>query len=305
VSLLNDFYSYDLKTKYFSKIIPSGVFPTPRSGTKLSVSSSFIYLFGGYTQKDGEYFSDLYKYEISTNFSKKVELSGDPLEGLVDHTMVSYSKYLYIYGGKTQKYVSKSLFRVNLEKFLSRNLKFSGDIPTPRFGHTADIYNSNMYIFGGWNGFETLDELFYFSMISNIWYEVRLVCGMKPKGRYRHSSVIINRSLFIFGGVDQNQKKFNDLFEFLLDKNEWKLIETSGNIPSARSFHQMGKHENWIFVFGGHDDKKLNDLHYLIIGNGQDIGFEKIPDSKRKKSVNMFENEVNLRIFRVLKKNSR
>ena len=296
-TILNDFFSFDLKTKSFTEIKPSDTFPTPRSGTKLSINSSNIYFFGGYTNKDGDYFSDIYKYDILTNSSKKIELSGDLLEGLVDHTMVSYNKYLYIYGGKTLKYLSKSLYRINLEKFHALNLKYSGDIPTPRFGHTANVYNSNMYIFGGWNGFETLDELFYFSMISNIWYEIRLISGIKPHSRYRHSSVILGKSLFIYGGVDQKQKKFNNLHEFLLEKNEWKLVETTNDGPTARSFHQMGNYENRIFIFGGSDDKKLNDLYYLIIGNEQDMGFETIPDNKSCKNLSLFEDEVILRVF--------
>lgn len=262
----------------------------------MASNGSNIYIFGGHTNKEGV-LSDLYKYEISNNILSKIELSGDVLQPLVDHSMLSYNKYLYIYGGKTQSTLSKSLFRINLEKCNTRNLKYSGDIPTSRFGHTANIFKSNMYIFGGWNGFETLDELFYFSVISNIWYEVRLVIGAKPKGRYRHSSVIVGKSLFIFGGVDQKQKKFNDLFEFIIERSEWRLVETKGSLPTPRSFHEMGSFENRIFIFGGVDDKKLNDVYRIIIGREQEKGFETIPDNKSLKSMDLFENEVFSIIF--------
>lgn len=219
-------------------------------------------------------------------------MTGDVLDPLVDHSMVLYEKYLYIYGGKTPKYLSNNLFRLNLEKNQVTNLKYSGDIPTPRIGHSADVYKANMFVFGGWNGQETVDELFYFSLISNIWYEVRLLCGVKPKGRYRHSSLIFERSLFIFGGIDQKQHKFNDLHEFRLEKNEWRSVEVRGLImPSPRSFHQTLCLENRMFLFGGTDDKKLNDF-YLMVLPSKGAGFEAIPD-KGLNSVSLFEDEVN------------
>lgn len=264
--MLNDLHSYDIKSKTFSKIQSSGSPPSPRSGCKICRILQNIYFFGGYMSKENEYFNDFYKYDIVANKFEKMILSGDSIEGLVDHIMVPFNKYLYVYGGKTQKYLSKFLYRINVEKSTIKNLKYSGDIPTPRFGHTANVYKNSFFMFGGWNGYETVDELFYFSMISNIWYEVRLVCGTKPNGRYRHSSVIFGQSLFIFGGVDQKQKKYNDLYEFLIEKNEWRLIETKGlSMPSPRSFHQMENYENRVFIFGGNDEKKLNDLFFMII----------------------------------------
>jgi N-acetylneuraminic acid mutarotase len=207
--------------------------------------------------------------------------------------MVLYNKYIYIYGGKTPQYLSKNLFRLNLEKNQVTNLKYSGDIPTPRFGHSADVYKANMYVFGGWNGQETVDELFYFSLISNIWYEVRLVCGIKPKGRYRHTTMILEKSLFVFGGVDQKQRKFNDLYEFLLEKNEWRTVEVKGNIPTPRSFHQSVNVENRLFVFGGTDEKKLNDFYYLILPM-KGTGFQNIPEKKTSQNVSLFENQVEI-----------
>lgn len=34
-----------------------------------------------------------------------------------------------------------------------------------------------------------------------------------PPSRYRHSGVIHNRCMYIFGGVDKSQERFGDLFE--------------------------------------------------------------------------------------------
>jgi Kelch motif len=60
-----------------------------------------------------------------------------------------------------------------------------------------------MYVFGGWNGADTLDELCTYSFLSNYWYQERIQSGPKPASRYRHASVVIGSSMFIFGGVDK------------------------------------------------------------------------------------------------------
>ena len=47
---------------------------------------------------------------------------------------------------------------------------------------------------------------------TQLWFEVRRLKGNRPKPRYRHSAVAMNNTIFIFGGVDTNPERFNDLF---------------------------------------------------------------------------------------------
>ena len=61
--------------------------------------------------------------------------------------------------------------------------------------------------------------------------------GIKPPSRYRHASACIGGSMFIFGGVDKNQIRYDDLYEYRYDRREWRAIETYGNIPTPRTFH--------------------------------------------------------------------
>jgi hypothetical protein len=50
-------------------------------------------------------------------------------------------------------------------------------------------------------------RIVYCPLVSNIWYEERLVSGSKPLPRYRHTSTVVGKTLFIFGGVDKNQRR--------------------------------------------------------------------------------------------------
>ena len=104
---------------------------------------------------------------------------------------MAYGKNIFIFGGNDARQKFNDLITIDLEKKNARIIAGEGDIPSPRFGHTSEIYKNNMYIFGGWNGSDTLDELYTYSFISNIFYAERLVSGMHPPARYRHSSTII------------------------------------------------------------------------------------------------------------------
>lgn len=71
-----------------------------------------------------------------------------------------------------------------------------------------------MFIFGGWNGHDTMNDIFQYSFLSNYWYEIHRPGGSPPQPRYRHSTVISGSNLYIFGGVDTNQQRFNDVHQF-------------------------------------------------------------------------------------------
>jgi leucine-zipper-like transcriptional regulator 1 len=103
-----------------------------------------------------------------------------------------------------------------------------GEIPVPRFGHSAVIYKNSLYVFAGWNGHETLDDLYQYSLSSNFWYLEKPKYGQKPMSRYRHSSSVIGNSMFVFGGINTQSRKFNDLFEYNFLRREWRLIEAYG-----------------------------------------------------------------------------
>lgn len=71
-----------------------------------------------------------------------------------------------------------------------------------RFGHVAVSYQNSMYVFGGWDGTNCLDDLYEYSYVTNLVYEIRRWSGIKPKPRYRHEALVYNDDVFIFGGVD-------------------------------------------------------------------------------------------------------
>lgn len=63
------------------------------------------------------------------------------------------------------------------------------------------------------------------------WCEVRT--RLTPKRRCKHSSFIHQGYLYIFGGIDINQGKLNDIYRIALSSEEptWEEIKCKGNIP--------------------------------------------------------------------------
>lgn len=142
-------YVLEIKSRVWQQLQYKGKVPNPRSGCK-GVSDGFdIYYFGGYTFKKGEYFSDLYRFDVkSLRFS--LVYQSKEIQPRVDHSLVINNKQLYIFGGSDGKNKFDDLYCYDMVKVIK--LVGDGDQPSGRFGHTAEVYRNQMYIFGGWNG---------------------------------------------------------------------------------------------------------------------------------------------------------
>jgi N-acetylneuraminic acid mutarotase len=88
----------------------------------------------------------------------------------------------------------------------------------------------------------------------------------QPPDRYRHSSVVIDTYLIIFGGVSATKRRYNEVSCFDLIRKLWFTVDIGGSIPCSRSFHQAAAIEGAMYVFGGVTEggKKLGDTYRLI-----------------------------------------
>lgn len=70
--------------------------------------------------------------------------------------------------------------------------------------------------------------------------------------------------MVIFGGVDVEQKRFNDVFSYDCEKHSWSVYQTLGDIqPQARTFHRAVAYNHIMYILGGFDGSRLNDMHLL------------------------------------------
>ena len=130
-----------------------------------------------------------------------------------------------MFGGFDGKSRFSDIWQFNLdeEKWSEIQTESKQSVPLARFGHSAVIYKHSMYVFGGWNGHDTLDDLYEFSLVTNQWFQVN-GRGDVPESRYRHSAVVYGCCMFIFGGVDKRQVRFSDLVEFNFDDRSTRSL---------------------------------------------------------------------------------
>jgi N-acetylneuraminic acid mutarotase len=106
-----------------------------------------------------------------------------------------------------------------------------------------------------------LNDFAVLDLQSKLWLKPKNIQG-SVEGRYRHSASATGKALYIFGGINQVQKRFNDVHEFVFEHQTWtRRIAINNFEPSTRTFHQSVIHDSWLYVFGGFDGNKTNDVY--------------------------------------------
>mmetsp|Transcript_52553 Transcript_52553/g.81983 ORF Transcript_52553/g.81983 Transcript_52553/m.81983 type:complete len:186 (+) Transcript_52553:2-559(+) len=81
--------------------------------------------------------------------------------------------------------------------------------------------------------------------------------------------------MFVFGGVDKRQARFADLCEFSFDTRSWSRVKTSGDPPSARTFHRAVMYGGCMHILGGFDGTRRNDMYKITLPEQLPRGEEK------------------------------
>lgn len=71
--ILSDIWSFNLTTYIWKKINFRG-YISPRSGSKSFVYRGEFYIYGGYIKRGGEYFNELFKFNLKSQFLTKIQL---------------------------------------------------------------------------------------------------------------------------------------------------------------------------------------------------------------------------------------
>jgi len=96
-------------------------------------------IYGGYTKKGGEYFRDVYRYDIPKATWELFETRNTP-SARIDHSFVRYKDYAYIFGGNDGVKRLDCMYELSLERKSWREVKRNGNWPTARFGHSAVVF---------------------------------------------------------------------------------------------------------------------------------------------------------------------
>lgn len=156
----------------------------------------------------------------------------------------------YVIGGLIDDVQSNAIYAIDLEKLEGRLINCS-DCP-PLDSHTATATNDGrIMVFGGYIEVHKSNKLYQYTVRDNTFIELDIQ-GPLPPPRADHSAILINDSLFIFGGSDQDAGKLGDLWCFSLTLRRWQQIPAGENLqPRPRSGHSAVAHGGRMVVFGG------------------------------------------------------
>ncbi|CAF0881963.1 unnamed protein product [Didymodactylos carnosus] len=169
----------------------------------------------------------------------------------------------------------------------------SSTVPNSRSGHSCVIYNDAMHIFGGLGEYRS-NELFKFDFVSLTWTELKPTNELTvPSKRCKHSAVVYQNFMYIFGGWDSSGK-LNDMYRYNFQTNEWETVQCS-NPPTARSAHSVVIYNNFMYLFGGIGHNKYNDMYKFNFKNNQwSVVSQKNPPPKRSSygGAHIFEDKM-------------
>lgn len=135
--------------------------------------------------------------------------------------------------------------------------------PNGRYGHTIGVVavnnsSSRLYLFGGQLENDVFNDMYYFELNSfkspkATWKIVDPVNNFRPPPLTNHSMSVYKEKIYVFGGVYNNEKVSNDLWEFDVEQEKWQQIQTNGTTPLPVNEHSACVVDDRLYIYGGND----------------------------------------------------
>ncbi|XP_036269611.1 kelch domain-containing protein 3 isoform X2 [Pipistrellus kuhlii] len=147
-----------------------------------------------------------------------------------------------------------------------------------RVNHAAVAVGHRVFSFGGYcsgEDYETLRQIdvHIFNAVSLRWTKLPLVRPtvrgqppVVPYMRYGHSTVLIDDTVFLWGGRNDTEGACNVLYAFDVNTHKWSTPRVLGTVPGARDGHSACVLGKTMYIFGGYEqlaDCFSNDIHKL------------------------------------------
>lgn len=154
-------------------------------------------------------------------------------------------------------------------KGLWQELKPPAPIPSRRCHHSASIVNNKLVIYGGQDITVGVFNDLWLLNIDNInpqnehWYNI-IATGDYPGPLCRHSAVVYNEEIYIYGGTDGDYENSN-LYRLNLETLVWSKYQ--GPSPGVDS-HSAIVHNDLMIIFGGYQGGSVvNNLYIQSLSN--------------------------------------
>lgn len=203
-----------------------------------------IYTFGGYSNSRSAWWSDVWRYRISTDAWTTLTAA----HALAKYASIIKDGIIYTFGGETQENTwTDEIWAYNLVTGETTYLN-NDDAATPsaRIEHTAVLYSDKIYIFGGYDsGYD--QNIYIYDIATNTWSKITS-SGTWPAGRRAHSAVVYGDKMYVFGGR-QGDTLYEDLWAFDFATQTW--TQKDSYTSYGRYGHRAVVYGDVMYVFGG------------------------------------------------------
>ncbi|XP_041354748.1 nitrile-specifier protein 5-like isoform X2 [Gigantopelta aegis] len=262
----------DLEVKHWSKVLPDGTPPIPRTGSSSTTIGIRLYIFGGRTglQLGGTVLNDLHVLDLKANTWHQVRTNGNPPLPRYLHSMIAIGNTIYVFGGCSEFGRLNDLYSFDTVSNTWTKLATSNEIKG-RTGAGFLAIDDSVYVIGGLCGGKNLQDMFRFDVQSGQWAVVDAHPPLPSLAFFGVSA--IGKNIFVFfGQTDQSSQSNNGLSEFTRDVyvyntetgGGWTKVSLGGEIiPPARGWFPAATCGQRIVLFGGQglDHGKLDDTY--------------------------------------------
>jgi len=227
---------FNLNTHQWAK--PGDDFATFVDGYSLVVSKDKLYLSGNY-------------YEVTNTQNQGGGIFG--ATGGTQNVSKMVDGALFTYELKESEGATSKGPNTNYQILRAKHLPIVDHPAFHKTNHTSSIYEDKLVIFGGKTSKNKLtNDLVIFDLNSykalDLPNEYQKQTKM-PRARMMHKSVILNKSLCIYGGIDSRDIHLNDMWILNLETFEWNQINIDEKITVAKSLALSASYGDKIYFF--------------------------------------------------------
>lgn len=206
--------------------------PVARGYHAMDIIGSKIYVHGGRIDGVGSTtLSDmLFSYDLVTQEFTQLPST---LPARSEHTLNVIDGKLYVFGGHVTYASVFGLKELWCYDLTTNQWTQLADCLYGRKGHTANVVDGKLYAYGGSanTGDTGLQQIACYDPATNVWTQILSTPALN-KRRYEHTSVVIDKKLYIHGGYTSTT--FKDLWCYDTVNDTWTQL---ANSPKGRYRH--------------------------------------------------------------------
>ena len=138
----------------------------------------------------------------------------------------------------------------------------------PRKYHSCTLISkTEIMLFGGVDGTGAcFSDVWVYDLAHKKWKVLRPLGSSQPPARYGHTACLMDGSVVVFGGMNSEGVKFDDIWLLELRYLRWRSVSAFGKKkPEGRSHHTAWVYNKTLYIQGGRSNEMvLNDIYGLV-----------------------------------------